>query len=103
MNNYRSEYEKYYGNIKTKTSFNKNNKNNIILTRIFKKITKQLICTSFFLLILLVLKNIHHEKAQACYLFLKESVEYDLDVNQIMKNTNIEELNEYIEKLFEGK
>jgi len=111
MSDYRSQYEKYYGNIKKNAPIRtkvkefglplstKNNGN--ALNRVIDKLIIQLFGSVFLLGFLMIIKYIPAVEAKEVYLFSKDTVNYNLDIKETITTMNLSVINEYKDKLLE--
>jgi len=111
MGNYRAQYEKYYGSVKSKTSGQKNKSQGYLgrgigkaegreqLTgRLIKKIIFQLIGALVLVILLLVIKMIPLEGTQEAYMVSKEMIDEDFDIKETVMAINIEGTEDYKEQ-----
>lgn len=105
MGNYRSQYEKYYGNIKKKANISTESKefglhlnkkdSKKLFNKIIDKLIKQLVGTFFLLGFLIIIKDVNLEEARLVYAFSKNTVNYNLNIKDTIVNISLTAIEEY--------
>ena len=111
MGNYRAQYEKYYGSVKSKTSGSKNKSQGYLGNggsksegtdqlggRLMKKIIFQLVGALVLVLLFIVIKMIPLEGTQEAYIVSKKMIDEDFNINETVMAINIEGTEEYKEQ-----
>lgn len=111
MGNYRAQYEKYYGSVKSKTSGSKNKSQGYLgngkaksegteqlAGRLMKKIILQLVGALVLVLLLLVIKMIPLEGTKEAYIVSKKMIDEDFNINETVMAINIEGTEGYKEQ-----
>ncbi|NLK94409.1 MAG: M23 family metallopeptidase [Clostridiales bacterium] len=102
MGDYKSQYEKYYSNIKTQKNAKivNNKKNNN--TKYFKNFTRKLIiqsCGAMILLgLIMIIKAIPLEETKEAYIISKEVLDENFNINEAVMAINVPEFEDYKEK-----
>jgi len=111
MGNYRAQYEKYYGSVKSKTSglksksqgYSGNDKakqggNQKLAGRLMKKFILQLVGALVLVLLLLIIKMIPLEGTKEAYIVSKKMIDDDFNISETVMAINIEGTEEYKEQ-----
>lgn len=111
MGNYRAQYEKYYGSVRSKTSGSKNKSQGYsgnggsksegtdqLGGRLVKKVIFQLVGALILVLLFIVIKMIPLEGTQEAYIVSKKMIDEDFNINETVMAINIEGTEEYKEQ-----
>lgn len=105
MSSYRSEYEGYYRNIAAKPPAYRNVQKSIefnkIVDGIVKKIIRQLLGSAVLLFVLIVSKYLPNNQLNQIYLYSKNAVNYNLNIDELEMKVNLSEIEEYVKMLYD--
>jgi hypothetical protein len=105
MSSYRSEYEGYYRNITSKPpayrNIQKSVELNSIVDGVVKKVVRQLLGSALLLLVLIVSKYLPNNQFNQIYLYSKDAVNYNLNIDELEMKVYLSEIDEYVKMLYD--